>query len=152
MIDDFDKKILSLLQENGRMSNLELSEAISLSTSATLRRIQKLTDNNIIQGYTVLLDEKMLNINTQVILRVTLDGQDGQKLDEFEDQVTKIPNVLSCYLIGGDYDYLIRIAVKDIADYEKLHKKTLSKLPHVQRLQSNFALKEIVKRINPIIG
>ncbi len=151
MIDKFDKKILAALQSNSNISNLELSEKILLSTSATLRRVQILEQKGVIQGYTALLNKSVLDADVQVVLRVTLDSQEGCKLDEFEHQISKIPNVLSCYLIGGDYDYLLHIAVKNIKDYEKLHKSALSKLPHVYRLQSNFALKEVVRRINPII-
>ncbi len=148
MIDTFDKKILSALQKNARISNVDLAELINLSTAATYRRVKNLENSNIISGYTAIINKNKINLSTQVILRVTLDGQDNQKTEDFENEVRKIPNIMGCYFISGDYDYLIRIIIKDINSYEKLHKEKLSKLPHIHRLHSNFVLKEVVSKVN----
>ncbi len=150
-MDAIDKKILGSLQEDARISNIALAVKVGLSPSACLRRVQALEEKGIIMGYTALYDEKALGLGSQILVMVTLTGQGYDLLQEFENSIQKIPNVLACYLMGGGYDYLIRIAVKDIEDYERLHKTHLTKLPFVASLQSNFAMREVVKRANPIL-
>ena len=150
-MDAIDKKILSCLQDDARISNIALADKVGLSPSACLRRVQALEENQTILGYTALYNEKNLGLGSQILVMVTLTGQGSELLREFEEAVEKIPNVLACYLMGGGYDYLIRIAVKDIEGYEFLHRTQLSKLPYVASLQSNFAMREVVKRFNPML-
>ncbi len=148
-MNKIDLKILQLLANNARITNVELAEAVCLSPAATYRRVKNLEEKGIIKGYITLVNAEIQRCATQVIIRITLSSQESAKLAEFEQQVATISNVLGCYLISGDYDYLLHVGVADIKDYEQLHKHKLSSLPHVSRLQSNFALKEVVRRINP---
>ncbi len=150
-LDKLDKKILSALQDNGRISNILLAEKVGLSASACLRRVQSLEENKTILGYTVLFNEKKVGLGSQILLMITLSSQGYEELKQFEQAIGEIPSVLACYLMGGDYDYLARVAVKDIEDYEHLHRTKLSKLPYVSRMQSNFAMREVLKRPNPIL-
>ena len=150
-MDKIDKNILSQLQNDGRMSNITLAETVGLSPSACLRRVQALEENGTIQNYTAILDEKQLGMGSQIIVMVTLSGQGYDRMLDFEKAIIKIPNVLACYLMGGQYDYLVRLSVRDLEHYEDIHRTQLSQLPHVQTLQSNFAMREVIKRINPVL-
>lgn len=145
-LDKYDKAILNLMQQNSKISNIKLSQKINLSPSATLRRVQALEKAKVIESYGINVDSSVINAGLQVIIRVSLNGQGSHKLEEFENSILRIAQVVNCYLIAGDYDYMVQLSVKDIEHYEKLHKTALSKLPHVSRLQSNFALREVVKR------
>ena len=150
-MDKIDKNILSQLQNDGRISNITLADTVGLSPSACLRRVQALEDGGTIQNYTAILDEKKLGLGSQIIVMVTLSGQGYDRMLEFEKAIVKIPNVLACYLMGGQYDYLVRLSVRDLEHYEDIHRTQLSQLPHVQTLQSNFAMREVIKRINPVL-
>ena len=150
-MDKIDKNILSQLQNDGRMSNIALADTVGLSPSACLRRVQTLEENGTIQNYTAILDEKKLGLGSQIIVMVTLSGQGYDRMLDFEKAIVKIPNVLACYLMGGQYDYLVRLSVRDLEHYEDIHRTQLSQLPHVQTLQSNFAMREVIKRINPVL-
>ena len=150
-MDAIDKRILAQLQNDGRISNIALADKVGLSPSACLRRVQALEEDGTIMQYTTLLNEKQLGMGSQILVMVTLSGQGYHRLLEFEDAVKKIPNVLACYLMGGGYDYLVRLAVKDLEHYEQIHRTKLSQLPHVQTLQSNFAMREVVRRANPVL-
>ena len=150
-MDAIDKKILGYLQDDARISNIALADKVGLSPSACLRRVQSLEEGGTILGYTALYNEKNLGLGSQILVRITLTGQGSDLLQEFESAVKKMPNVLACYLMGGGYDYLMRMVVKNIEDYEYLHRTQLSKLPHVARIESNFAMREVVKRSSPIL-
>ena len=150
-MDKIDKNILSQLQTDGRISNITLADKVGLSPSACLRRVQTLEENGTIQDYTAILDEKKLGLGSQIIVMVTLSGQGYDRMLDFEKAIVQIPNVLACYLMGGQYDYLVRLSVRDLEHYEDIHRTQLSQLPHVQTLQSNFAMREVIKRINPVL-
>lgn len=145
-MDAIDKRILSALQQDGRISNIALAERVSLSPSACLRRVQALEKNGTIAQYTALLDKNQLGMGATILVMATLSGQGYDRLLEFEKAVQSMPNVLSCYLVGGDFDYLIRVAVQDFNHYEDVHRTQLSQLPHVYRLQSHFTMREVVNR------
>lgn len=144
-LDRFDKAILQALQHDGRISNSALAERVSLSESACLRRVRALEDSGLIEGYIALLNQQKAGCPVDVFVNITLDRQDEMDLRKFEDTVRKIPEVMECYLMTGDYDYLVRVVVADTADFERLHSKHLTRLPGVARVHSSFALRTIQK-------
>lgn len=146
MLDFIDRKIVSALQKDGRLSNVALADLVGLSASACLRRVQILEDADVISGYTALVNPKALGRSTSVIVAITLDRQSGEFLDAFEDAVAACPDVMECYLMAGEADYVLRVIVKDAADYERIHKEQLSRLPGVARIQSSFSLRQVVGR------
>ncbi|MCI5073830.1 Lrp/AsnC family transcriptional regulator [Oricola sp.] len=147
-LDSIDLSILATLQADGRISNVALAEAVGLSPSACSRRLDALEKSGAIRGYHARVSNKALGYTLTVIVHISLSGQFQKTLREFEDAIKRCPNVLVCYLMSGEYDYILRIAAKDLADYERIHRDWLSSLPHVVKINSSFALREIIDRPN----
>jgi Lrp/AsnC family transcriptional regulator, leucine-responsive regulatory protein len=145
-LDRIDIAILDNLQKEGRMSNATLAEKVRLSQSACSRRLDILEKSGVIRGYHARLSNKMLGHPVTVIVNISLSGQADKQLREFEAAVRRCPNVLVCYLMSGEYDYLLRIAAKDLEDYERIHKFWLSAMPYVTKINSSFALREVADR------
>lgn len=145
-LDAIDVSILKALQVEGRMSNATLAETVGLSASACSRRLDILEKSGVIRGYHARISNAALGHSVTVIVHMSLSGQSETILSEFEAAVKRCPNVLVCYLMSGEYDYLLRIAAKDLADYERIHKEWLSAMPHVTKINSSFALREVVDR------
>ena len=139
-----DRSILRLLQADGRLSNAQVAERVALSPSACLRRVQRLEDEGVIQGYRAELSAQAIGRPTTVFIEVTLSNQGTAALDAFERAVAACPDVLECHLMSGDFDYLLRVAVADLADYERLHRHQLAALPHVARVRTAFAMRAVV--------
>ena len=144
-LDTTDRKILNLLQADGRMSNAELAERINLSPSACLRRVARLDEQGVIAGYAMLVNPDAIGLGTTVFVEVSLDSQAEEFLRNFETAVRGVPAVMECYLMAGDADYLLRCAVADVRDYERIHKEYLSRLPHVARIRTIFAMRTVYK-------
>lgn len=147
-MDTIDAAILRILQQNGRIANAELAEKIGLSASACSRRVDILEKTGVISGYHARLSHKALDYRIMVIVHISLSGQFAKTLTEFEAAVKLCPNVLVCYLMSGEYDYILRVAAKDLEDYERIHRDWLSALPHVVKINSSFSLREIIDRPN----
>ncbi|KQY20991.1 MULTISPECIES: Lrp/AsnC family transcriptional regulator [Rhizobium/Agrobacterium group] len=147
-MDAIDAAILRILQQNGRIANAELAEKIGLSASACSRRVDILEKTGVISGYHARLSHKALDYRIMVIVHISLSGQFAKTLTEFEAAVKLCPNVLVCYLMSGEYDYILRVAAKDLEDYERIHRDWLSALPHVVKINSSFSLREIIDRPN----
>ena len=145
-MDQIDQKILRSLQEDASLTNAELSDAIGLSPAACHRRVKALESNGVIESYRALLNANTLGFRTSVFISVELDSQHADQLRAFESEVIMIPEVMDCTLVAGTSDYLIRVVVKDVEDYERLHRTKLTALPHVARLQSQFSLKKVVRK------
>jgi Lrp/AsnC family transcriptional regulator, leucine-responsive regulatory protein len=143
-LDAIDLSILKHLQNDGRMSNAALADAVGLSQSACSRRLDILEKSGVVLGYHARISNAAVGHNITVIVHMSLSGQSEKILSEFEAAVKRCPNVLVCYLMSGEYDYLVRIAAKDLADYERIHKQWLSAMPHVIKINSSFALREVV--------
>ncbi|HEY5674159.1 MAG TPA: Lrp/AsnC family transcriptional regulator [Malonomonas sp.] len=143
--DAIDKRILSALQKDGRLSNVQLAEQVGLSESACLRRVRLLEKSGIIDRYVMLIDQTALGKPGTVFVRVTLEGQQQEKLQRFEQEIGKVKEVMECYLMSGDSDYLLRVIVRDNEDYLRIHNR-LTSLPEVLRVQSSFALKKVVRK------
>ncbi|MGR9496731.1 Lrp/AsnC family transcriptional regulator [Rhizobium leguminosarum] len=147
-LDTIDLAILKALQANARMTNAELAERIGLSPSACSRRLDILERSGVIDGYHARLSHKALDYKMIAIVHISLSGQFAKTLAEFEAAVKLCPNVLVCYLMSGEYDYILRVAARDLEDYERIHRDWLSALPHVVKINSSFALREIIDKPN----
>lgn len=147
-LDTIDFAILKALQKDGRLPNASLAEQIGLSASACSRRLDTLEKNGVIRGYHARVSNKKLGHELTAIVNISLSGQFRETLREFEEAVKCCPNIIVCYLMSGEYDYTLRIAAKDLADYERIHRDWLTALPHVVKINSSFALREIIDRPN----
>lgn len=144
-LDKIDHAILDTLQKQGKLSNVELAEIVGLSESACLRRVKNLHEKGVVTHYAAHLDAKAIGLPGTVFVRVSLEKQQEERLNAFEEAVKDVPEVMECYLMGGDVDYMIRVVVKDAPDYERVH-NILTRLPGVARVHSSFALRTVLKR------
>lgn len=151
-LDTLDLSILKVLQAEGRISNAALAERVGLSASACSRRLDILEKSGVIKGYYARLSHKALDYRMIAIVHISLSGQFAKTLTEFEAAVKRCPNVLVCYLMSGEYDYILRVAAHDLEDYERIHRDWLSALPHVVKINSSFALREVIDRPNVGLG
>ncbi len=145
-LDRIDIAMLETLQKEGRISNAALAEKVGLSQSACSRRLDALERSGTIRGYHARLSNAAIGHGMTAIVHISLSGQFEKSLADFEAAVKRCPNILSCYLMSGEYDYILRIAARDLADYERIHKEWLTGLPHVTKINSSFALREVVDR------
>ena len=145
-LDETDQTILDLLRADGRMTHAALAEEVHLSPSACLRRVRRLEDEGVISGYRATIDRARVGQGTTVFVEISLTSQQEDHLDEFEAAVLSVPEVLSCHLMAGDADYLIQVVAADVADYERVHRNHMARLPHVAKLRSSFALRRVVER------
>jgi len=142
-LDQTDRRILSVLQMDGRISNADLAERINLSASACHRRVQRLHSTGIIKNYVALLNSRLVGLPTTVFVEITLSGQADEVLDAFERQVQLIPDVLECHLMSGSADYLLKVVAKDTDDFARIHRKYLARLPGVAQMHSSFSLRSV---------
>ena len=149
-LDRIDIAILNALQKDGRMSNAALAEAVGLSQSACSRRLDNLEKSGAIRGYHARLSNAALGHQMTAIVHISLSGQFEKTLSDFEAAVKRCPNVLSCHLMSGEDDYLVTVMARDLADFERIHKEQLSRLPGVARLKSSFALRDVTSRALPV--
>ena len=145
-ISSQDKKILELLGEDAKLSHAEIGLKVGLSTSSVHRRIRAMEANGVIEGYGVRLNEAALNRATSVFVQVTLNNQQDDGLQAFEQAVRLSPDIAACYLMTGEADYLLRIAVSDTADYERVHRRVLTRLPNVERVISQVAIRTVCQK------
>ena len=145
-IDHVDRAILKLLQDDGRAANVDLAAAVHLSASACLRRVRRLEQGGFIDRYVALVDPTAVGLGTDVFVEITLASQDEPTLDAFEAAVADRPEVLSCHLMAGNFDYLLHVVVRDVGDYETVHRTHLAQLPGVDRMRSSFALRSVCDR------
>ncbi|QRG06657.1 Lrp/AsnC family transcriptional regulator [Xanthobacter dioxanivorans] len=143
-LDDIDAHIVRLLRADGRMSNADLAEAVGLSASACLRRVRLLERGGVIRGYTAIVETPGPAERLVVLTQITLDRQTEEFLNRFEAAVRRCPEIIDCYLMTGLSDYVLKIEVRNAAEYERLHKEVLSRLPGVARIQSSFAIRTVV--------
>lgn len=144
-LDPTDTRILKHLQKDGRISNQDLADKVNLSPSACLRRVRRLEQDGIINGYAALLNPTAVGRASNIFIEITLTSQSEAVLDAFETAIAKVPDVMECYLMAGEADYLVRVAVPSAEDYERVHKAYLSRLPGVARIRSIFAMRAVCK-------
>jgi Lrp/AsnC family leucine-responsive transcriptional regulator len=145
ILDETDRRILRVLQKQGRITNADLSEQVNLSPSACHRRVQRVEEDGFIAAFVALLDARKLGRPTTVYVEITLISQAEDVLDAFERAVARVPDLLECHLMAGSADYLLKIMVQDTEDFARIHRQHLSRLPGVRQMQSSFALRTVVK-------
>src|SRR5262245_1338924 len=142
-LDAIDRTILDRLQEAARLSNVELARAVNLSPSPCLARVRHLEERGFIRRYVTLLDPVKLGLTVSVFVQVTLEKQIEPALDAFEKAMRSRPEVMECYLMTGDADYLVRVVVPDVPAFERFIVDFLSRAPGVGNIKSSFALKQV---------
>ncbi|MEM9330067.1 MAG: Lrp/AsnC family transcriptional regulator [Pseudomonadota bacterium] len=147
-LDRIDKAILTALQKNARISNVELANEVGLSPSACSRRLEQLERSHIIEGYQALISNRALGQTITAVVHVTLDRQSGTELETFENAIRSCPHIVACFLMSGEHDYILRVNAKDMEHFEYIHKNWLSALPGIARMQSSFAMRTVVNRAN----
>ena len=145
MLDATDRRILAVLQKEGRITNADLSERVNLSPSACHRRVQQLEEAGYIDKYVALLNTRKMGKPTTVFVEITLQSQAEDLLDAFEREVARVPDILECHLMAGTADYLLKIMAEDTEDFARIHRQHLSRLPGVRQMQSSFALRTVVQ-------
>ena len=138
-MDSYERNILKELRENGRMTNQELSERINLSPSPCLRRVRAMEESGLIVGYTTVIDQAVLGKPVTLFVRIKLQQHNKQGVAEFERGIIESENVLACYLVSGEYDYLLHIIAEDLNSYEKFVRTELHNLPGVAGIDTGFA-------------
>ncbi|KXV51290.1 ArsR family transcriptional regulator [Gluconobacter japonicus] len=142
-MDDMDRRILRLLQKDGRITNLDLSRQIHLSPAATLERVRKLEQSGVIRGYMARIDPETINLGLLVFIQVTLDRTSPDIFESFSKALKTIPQVCECYMVAGGFDYLVKARVKDMAAYRNFLGKTLTRLPGVRQTHTYTVMEEI---------
>ena len=145
-LDTIDRRILAALQENARVTNVELAEASGVSASPCWRRVRELERTGVISRYVTLVDPSSVGLPVSVFIQVSLEKQVETALEDFERVVLERPEVMECYLMTGDADYLLRVVVADLEAYERFLMDHLTRIPTVANIRSSFALKQVKYR------
>lgn len=144
-LDKVDLKIIKLLQENSKITNLELSKKIGLSPAPTLERVKKLELSDVIQSYHAKVNSEKIGLNVKTFVLVSLAWQKERALDNFIEKIQGIPEVTECYIITGDADFLLKVVCRDIPSYEQLLFKRLSQIEEIERLKTLMTLSKVKK-------
>jgi DNA-binding Lrp family transcriptional regulator len=142
-LDALDRAILAALQEDGRLSQVDLAERVPLSPTAIARRIKALEKTGIIEGYHARVDRRAIGLEMTVLIHISTQNQSEQQLEDFEAAVIAAPSIIGCQLMSGEDDYVLTVLARDLADFERIHKQELSRLPGVTRLRSSFVLRDV---------
>ena len=145
-LDPIDRNILDTLQEDARMANADLARKVNLSPSPCLRRVRNLEREGYIRHYTALLDPAAIGLPVSVFVQVSLERQVDNALEEFERRIVERPEVMECYLMTGDSDYLLRVVAPDLDSFQHFLLEHLTKIPGVASIKSSFALKQVSYR------
>lgn len=143
LLDAIDLRILSELQENARLTNVELAARVHLSPSPCLTRVRALEEAGYVSRYVALLDPLQLGLSVSVFIQIRLERQVECALEQFQTAISEYSEVMECYLMTGISDYLIRVVVSDVQELERFIVNELSKIPGVSNIQSSFALKQV---------
>ena len=142
-LDNTDRRILRVIQEEARVSNSELAERVGLSPSPCWRRVRRLEENGVIERYVTLVNAKAVGLPINVFATVTLEKQAESALELFEKAVKKRPEVMECNLMTGEFDYLLRVVVPDLAAYERFLMDHLTRIKGIASIKSSFSLKQV---------
>ena len=146
-LDRYDRRILELLQQEGRISNQELAERIGLSPSPCLRRVRALEDAGVIAGYRAHLDSHKLGLNLMALIHISMDRHTPERFENFEKRILAMPEVLECLLITGqDADYQVKVVVRDMDDYQALLLNKITRIEGVTGVHSSFVLRRVVDK------
>ncbi len=149
MLDRTDLKILELLQQDGKISNIKLAEAVNLSATAVLARVQKLVHDGYILGYAAILNPDLLDKSFVIFVEVLLDKTTPNVLDEFSEAVVQYPDIVECHMISGGFDFLIKIRCQNMEAFRKISGEVLWQLPGVKETRS-YPVMEVLKESGPI--
>lgn len=138
-MDRKDCQIIEALQRNGRLSNQDLAERVSLSPSPCLRRVRALEESGVIKGYTAVVDEEVYGLPVTVFVQITLERHNAAGIAGFEARIAEIPEILDCYMMTGSADYLLRVLVASLQDYERFVRHRLHDIPGISSISSSFA-------------
>jgi DNA-binding Lrp family transcriptional regulator len=150
-LDKIDSRILQLLAKDGRISWRERAEEIGLSLTPTLRRVRRLQEEGFISGFSARFDEERLGVGITMFVSVTLERQTEETLKVFERRIADVPEVMSCHLMTGQGDYLLRVVASDLASYQRFMLDILTRIPGVAHIQSSLAIKPVFQRAAPPI-
>jgi Lrp/AsnC family transcriptional regulator, leucine-responsive regulatory protein len=142
-MDNIDRKILEMLQQNARISNAELARANNMAASSMLDRVRRLEDRGYIKKYSAVLDQKKLGLNVEAVVMICLDRHQAGSIDGFEDKVKSIPEVTACWHITGRYDYAVHVAVRDIEHLGELVKHNLGTIPGIEKQETFLTLSTV---------
>jgi Lrp/AsnC family leucine-responsive transcriptional regulator len=148
-LDKIDTLILAELSANARVSMVDLAKRVGLSSTAIARRQRSLEEAGFIRGYQAVLDLSRFGLHTTVLVRIALESQSDQALKSFEAGVLNCPSIIRCFLMSGSDEYVAIVLARDIEDFERIHRTELSRLPRVSRIQSSFAMRNVVDRTVP---
>ncbi|MFL6660189.1 MAG: Lrp/AsnC family transcriptional regulator [Massilia sp.] len=148
-LDEIDRKILRELRVDGRISNAHLADKVGLSASPCWNRVRQMEQDGVIEGYTVLLNQQALGVPDTVMIEVTLDRHDDETFERFGQALADMPEVLEAYLLTGEYDYLIKVAVAGTAGYEQFLRRRLYKLDGLRHSRSTFVLRTLKRAQSP---
>jgi Lrp/AsnC family transcriptional regulator, leucine-responsive regulatory protein len=143
--DRIDRKILETLQGNARISNVELAQAVGLSAAPCLRRVQALEQSGVIEGYVGLVNMRKVMLGVEAFINVQLQGQGKNVMDPVEAAIRRFPEVLECYVMTGDWDYLLHVVAQDMDEIQSFLQDNLSQIPGVMRIKTSFAVRRVVK-------
>ncbi len=143
-MDAIDRKILALLEADGRLTVTELAQRVGLTVAPCHRRLRELERSRVIRGYRAVVDPAALGLGFEVLVSVTMDREDARTIAGFERSLAEVPEVRHAERLFGDPDYLVRVATADIASYQRLRDEKLATLPGVQRLTSTIVMKRVV--------
>lgn len=144
--DEFDAKLLTAMQIDCKASFSEIASIVGLSASACHKRLKAVEERGLIAGYVAVVSEEKVGLKTNVFVQVTLTNQKEDTLASFEKAVCRHTEIMECYLMAGQADYLIRILCRDAEDYERIHNQILTRLPNVDRVVSNFPIRRVFRR------
>ena len=139
-LDEVDVQLLSLLQQDGRITNADLAKRVGLSPPSVLQRVRVLEKAGLIKGYFGLLDPDKLGLRITALAMISLSLHQEQPIERFRRSINEIPEVLECYHVSGEFDFLLKIVVKDIRSYEQLIRERLSKIKGIQQIKTSFVL------------
>jgi DNA-binding Lrp family transcriptional regulator len=151
-LDAIDRRILEYLQQNARLSNAELAERCNLSPSPCWRRVRALEEDGVIAHYVTLVDPARIGLTVSVFVSVSLSTQVESALEAFEGAIARRPEVMECYLMTGDADYLLRVVVPDLTAYEQFLMHHLTRVPGIANIRSSFALRPVKYRTDLPLG
>ena len=144
-LDEIDRRILRALQQDARLTTVQLAEKVGLSTTPCWNRLKRLETQGYIDGYIALINQEKLGLSETVIIEVTLDRHDEETLGRFGQLLTDLPEVIEAYLTTGDYDYLVKVAVESTAGYERFLREKLYRIPGIRHSRSSFTLRCLKK-------
>ncbi len=142
-LDRIDRNILRTLQKNGRISYVDLASEVGLSTTPCLERVRRLEKDGVIRGYTAILEPQLLEAGLLVFVEISLTYRSGTVFDDFKREVLKIPHVMECHLVSGDFDYLIKARISEMSAYRELLGELLLALPNVDKSRSYIVMEEV---------